>query len=248
MTSEDYGTFIADYASLLWGCGATCIRTEKNVSRISAALGIDAAVEIMPRHVHVILGDGTVIVRKMTHTGINFDINTRLSRLSWDLADSKISFDEMRRQFADISATAPTNRWEVLGLTSVANAAFCAIFGGDIVAMVLVMIATALGFRLKQMMLSAGRDARLTCLCAAFFSATFSAAGHIFGLGATPEIAVGTSVLYLIPGVPYINSVSDVIGRHYLCAMSRFLDALILTCCLSAGLASGLCILGLKWF
>ncbi len=70
----------------------------------------------------------------------------------------------------------------------------------------------------------------------------------MFGWGTTPEIALGTSVLYLIPGVPYINAISDIIGRHYLCALSRFMDACVLTCCLSAGLCIGMFILGLNWF
>ena len=97
-------------------------------------------------------------------------------------------------------------------------------------------------------MLDDGRDIRLTFICAAFFSSAISAGGHIFGLGATPEIALGTSVLYLIPGVPYINSVSDLWGRHYLCALWRFTDAFILTACLSLGLCAGMLILGFNWF
>ena len=97
-------------------------------------------------------------------------------------------------------------------------------------------------------MLDDGRDIRLAFLCASFFSATISAGGHIFEIGSTPEIALGTSVLYLIPGVPYINAVSDMIDRHYLCGFSRFIDALVLTACLSAGLCAGMFILGLKWF
>ena len=70
----------------------------------------------------------------------------------------------------------------------------------------------------------------------------------MFGIGSTPEIALGTSVLYLIPGVPYINAVSDMIDRHYLCAFSRFADAVVLTACLSAGLCGGMLVLGLRWF
>ena len=114
--------------------------------------------------------------------------------------------------------------------------------------MLIVFISTLAGYRLKQVMLEDKRDVRLTFLCASFFSAALSAGGHIFGIGATPEIAVSTSVLYLIPGVPYINAVSDMLDRHYLCAFSRFTDAVILTVCLSAGLCAGLFMLGLKWF
>lgn len=55
-------------------------------------------------------------------------------------------------------------------------------------------------------------------------------------------------MLYLIPGVPYINSVSDLLACHYLCAFSRFVDALVLTACLSVGLCAGMYLLGLRMF
>lgn len=245
---DSAGAFIADYAAALWRCGATCLRTEKNVGRIAGALGVEATVEILPRYVHVILADGSVLIRPVGKGCINFDINTRLSRLSWDLADGKITLEDAGRRLSEITRAPATGGLEMLVLTTLANAAFCRIFGGDAVAVLLVIAATAIGFRLRQMMLADGRDVRLTFICAAFVSAAISAAGHVFAVGATPEIAVGTSVLYLIPGVPYINSVSDMIGRHYLCAMSRFLDACVLTCCLSVGLCAGMFILGLEWF
>lgn len=84
--------------------------------------------------------------------------------------------------------------------------------------MLIVFISTLAGYRLKQIMLSDRRDVRLVFLCASFFSAALSAGGQLFGIGSTPEIALGTSVLYLIPGVPYINAVSDIIYKHYIVA------------------------------
>lgn len=252
--TEDYKTridFLADYASWLWGCGATCARLEKNVARMAEAFGIETDLSVMPSHVQIVghNNDCTCIaVRKTVHCGINFDINTRLSRLSWEIADGKIDFEGACKSFSSIIRTGPTGKWQVLLLASIANASFCRLFGGDFVSVLIVFVATLAGYRLKQIMLDDGRDIRLTFICAAFFSSAISAGGHIFGLGATPEIALGTSVLYLIPGVPYINSVSDLWGRHYLCALWRFTDAFILTACLSLGLCAGMLILGFNWF
>ena len=114
--------------------------------------------------------------------------------------------------------------------------------------MIVVFTVTFIGFRIKQMMLEAHRDVRLTFLVAAFVSASLSAACQLFHIGNTPDIAVGTSILYLIPGVPYINVVSDMLDHHYLCAFSRFIDACILTACLSLGLCFGMLILNIEWF
>lgn len=245
--------FLADYTSLLTGCGATCIRTEKNARRLADAFGVGFDISIMPNHVYVSVwrdnpSDSHTAVRRIINHGISFNINAKLSRLSWEVADNHLDFATTVDRFAAISKTKPTCKWEVLILTSLANASFCRLFGGDIISMLIVFISTLAGYRLKQVMLEDKRDVRLTFLCASFFSAALSAGGHIFGIGTTPEIAVSTSVLYLIPGVPYINAVSDMLDRHYLCAFSRFSDAAILTVCLSAGLCAGLFMLGLKWF
>ncbi|MDE6468993.1 MAG: threonine/serine exporter family protein [Muribaculaceae bacterium] len=245
-------TFLADYATALLACGATCIRIEKNVSRIAARYGVTTELTVMPSHVEICRLDGgdgwrQVAVRRIGSGGISFARNAALSRLSWDIADGKCSLAQGQQRFSKILATPPTDPMEVLLLSSVANASFCRLFGGDWIAMVIVFVATLAGMRLKQIMLESKIDLRVTVLCAAFFSTAISAAGNVFGLGSTPETALAAGVLYLIPGVPYINVVSDIIDRHYLCAFSRFMDACVLTICLSVGLTLGILVLGLKW-
>ena len=250
---KETAAFLAEYASLLLGCGSTCIRIEKNTRRMAEAFGVNIDIFIMPAHVTVSVwntdrSQTEMAQRKTASCGISFDLNTRLSQLSWKVADNSLPLHTAVERFQCIKTTKPTGKWEVLILASFANAAFCRLFGGHYFAMLIVFVSTLTGYRLKQIMLEDGRDVRLTFLCASFFSASISAGGHIFNIGSTPELALGTSVLYLIPGVPYINSVSDMIYRHYLCAFSRFLDAAVLTACLSAGLCAGMLMLGLKWF
>lgn len=251
---HEVASFLANYASQLLGCGATCIRIEKNTHRMADAFGVEFDISIMPTHIYVsVYGDDSirngVVIRKTASCGINFNLNARLSRLSWEVADNHLDFAVAVEHFNKIIIeTKPTGKWEVLILTSLANASFCRLFGGDTSAMLIVFISTLAGYRLKQIMLSDRCDVRLVFLCASFFSAALSAGGLLFGIGNTPEIALGTSVLYLIPGVPYINAVSDIIYKHYLCAFSRFVDAAVLTACLTVGLCAGMLILGLKWF
>lgn len=246
------GEFLGEYASWLWACGATCIRIQKNLSRMAEAIGVEADVTIMPRHIDVsVTHKGcdalhTVILRKIPKCGINFSMNTRLSRLSWEVADKKLSYEKAVSQFREIISSPPTPGVEILFLTGLANASFCRLFGGDMIAMLVVFVATLAGYRLKQMMLSKGLDVRLVFMCCAFFSSSISAGAQLFQWGDTPEIALATSVLYLIPGVPYINSVSDLIDCRYLCAFSRFMDAAVLTVSLSIGLCAGLFVLGLN--
>ena len=245
---HELAVFLAAYTSLLRGCGATCIRIEKNVARMAHAFDAEADVTMLPRHIQVsVEREGShpvVIVRKTADCGISFEINVLLSRLSWEVADGKVSFEGAVRRSRSIEHTPPTNPWLVLLLASLANASFCRLFGGDPVAMAEVFLATIAGFGLKQFMLARKRDVRVVFVVCAFCSAVITAGAARLGLGHTPDIAMGTSVLYLIPGVPYINAVSDLLDRHYLSAFIRFVDAGVLTACLATGWCAAMFLFG----
>lgn len=252
-TVKDACIFLSDYAAWLLGCGATCIRIEKNVRRMSEAFNIDSEMTIMPSHIHLSVWNkehtnSFNTIKRINKCGINFNINTLLSKLSWEVADAKVGFLEAQSIVKRIIDSPPANQKLVLFLASLANASFCRLFGGDGIAMLIVFIATFVGYRIKQIMLEYKADVRFVFFCSAFFSSVIAACGHLFTLGETPEIALGTSVLYLIPGIPYINSVSDMLDGHYICSFSRFMDASILTACLSAGMCGGLLLMDLSWF
>ena len=48
-------------------------------------------------------------------------------------------------------------------------------------------------------------------------------------------MAFGTSVLYLVPGIPYLNSVCDFFSGHIKLGTERIIDAILLTASLSLG-------------
>ena len=253
LCSRELCRFLSRYGAWLLGSGATCIRLEKNMKRIADAYGKEVELTVMPRHIHVTVyepgrNDMTTAISSVQATAISFNINTMLSRLSWEVADRKISFAEAERQFEQIITSDTQNRWLVLLLVTLANASFCRLFGGDAVAMAIVAIATAAGYYLKQLLLGHGADVRVVFLVCSFVSSILGATDSLFSIGATPEIAIGTSVLYLVPGIPFLNSFSDMLYRHYICAYSRFADAVVLTACLSTGLCAGMSLMHVGMF
>ena len=249
--ANETSAFIAEYAAWMYGCGATCTRIKENVARIAEKWNINCHLLIMPGSVELMVFDPTteqssVVIKRAPHTGISFYKNTYLSQLSWDIADGHVDLDEANKTLTEVSAAPFTNKWLVLLLTSLANLSFCRVFGGDLAAMLIVFVATFIGFRLKQILLEDGMNVKFVFLICAFFSSVIAASGYIFGWGNKPEVALGTCVLYLIPGIPYINSISDLMAGEYLVAYSRFMDAMILTFCLSVGLAAGILLMNLE--
>lgn len=250
---QDIGLFFSEYVTWLMNSGATCIRIEKNVDRIAKAWKVDVRMTIMPSRIILCVWDEK---KSTSYSNIsracfnknNFYVNALLSKLSWEIADGKVDFQKSNDRLKRIIQTSSLNRWTVLVLVSFANAAFCGLFKGDMISILLVFVATMVGYKLKQDMQEDKADIRFIFLCCAFVSSVIASGSYVFGWGNTPDIALGTSVLYLIPGIPYINAVSDMLDGHYICSFSRIMNAAILTFCLSAGLYGGLLIMNIHWF
>lgn len=237
--------FFAKYASYMLGSGATCIRIEKNLRRMANAVGLQVDMIILSHHVTVICTDNSTglhcqHIRRIAPVGISFEINTRLSELSWKVADRKVSMEEAETIFYRIIKHLPMQDSVIMMLVVAANASFCHLFGGDLGAMIIVAIATLLGYALKILLLSRRWDVKLTWLACSFVSALTAAGLTYFPLTHTPDWAISASVLYLIPGIPYINSISDGLDGHYLCAVGRLIHALALTACIALGLTAGI--------
>ena len=223
VTASRLCSFLSRYAAAMLGCGATCIRLTRNVDRIAAVMGMKVEIAIMPRHIHLSVinpdtGELLTTIESMSKCGISF-----------------ISHDSQ-------------NPVAVLLLAALANASFCRLFGGDTVAMAVVFIATAAGYYIKQLMLAKRCDLKVTVFVCAFVSSVIAATDSLFALGGTPSIAIATSALYLVPGIPFLNSFSDMLYRHYICSFSRFLDATVITCCMSAGLCLGMLLMKADMF
>ena len=244
--------FISEYAALLLRSGATCARLEKNVQRIATAWGFNIEMAIMPRHIHITInyidGHSSTLIKGLEKTHISFDIVTKLSKLSWEIADNNKDIPFAVKSLKEIEKTKPANRWWVLIAASLANASFCRLFGGDLTAMATVFSATMAGYFLKHVLVARKIDIRIIFIACAFVSLILATADNLFSLGKTSEIAIATSVLYLVPGIPFINAFSDLIDGHYICFFSRMTDAIILTACLSMGLCLGMIVMRLGMF
>lgn len=251
--ARDVCRFLSEYSAWILGSGASCIRLEKNVRRIAEAYGKKAEITITPHHVNISIaaadnGEAVSAIASSVPGPVSFNIITELSRLSWEIADSALPLEAARKRLASIVGNDSQNKWLVLILVAIANASFCRLFGGDLTAMTIVCLATLAGYYIKQWLLGAGADLRVTVIVCSFVSSVLGATDYLFALGSTPAITIGTSILYLVPGIPFLNSFSDMLYRYYICSFSRLMDALVLTACLSIGLCAGMMLMNVGMF
>lgn len=250
--------FLLSYASLQTSIGVQTSRIVNNSTRIAKSFGCDVTVMMFQRNVSISLSklcdvDGVKKCRHITalvhHRAkpINFNLNAELNKLSWFAHKQRPSLEELQHRFDELNKLKPLNRYVMLFMISLATAAFCKIFGGDNMSSVFVFISTLCGFYVKQEMNRHHAYIYGTTVASSFV------ASFVVGLflkfttiSNTPEIALGTSILFLVPGVPFINSIVDLFDGYILNGMSRLINALLILISMTIGITTTLIILDLS--
>ncbi len=235
--------FIVKYATHLMGCGVHSSRVIRNTTRISQALGYEAELCIMPQHIIVTvqcdkINEKVTEVARIPHLPINFKHNSELSALSWSAFDEQLSLEDVEARYSKIVNTPRLSFFLVLTFASAANASFCKLFGGDATSIVIVFIATAIAFYFRTLMLKTKVNIYFIVFLTAFLASLTSSLSLL--LPTTSDIALATSVLFLVPGVPLINGIIDTFDGHILTGISRLIQATLIIVSLASGLGATL--------
>lgn len=234
------GKFIAEYSAHLMGAGVHTSRVVRNSKRIGEAYGVDVKLGVF--HKNIIL---TLIHRESGETcnqvvdipahPISFEHNAELSALSWEVYDRHLPLETLAEKYRAIVAAPKIHPLFVLLLVGFANASFCKLFGGDLCSMGIVFSATLAGMFLKQQMQKKKMNHYIIFIVSAFVASLCASTSLIFDT--TSEIALATSVLYLVPGVPLINGVIDVVEGYVLTGFARLTEASLLIVSIAIGLS-----------
>ena len=232
--------FLEEYTRRLLGSGVHTSRVIRNAMRIATSQGTDLTIFVTVRCLVLTIRD-LATQERLTRVvavpalPISFDLNSSLSALSWDAFDESLPLPEIRRRYDEIIRRPHRPVWLVTLLLSLANGAFCRLFHGDWTAVVCVIIATAIGVTVKNSLLRMKVNLYFAVALASFTASLCASVSLL--TDCTASIALATSPLFLVPGVPLINSVIDTLEGHILTAVSRLVRALLLVMCISFGLA-----------
>ena len=238
---EELSIFLAKYAAALLSSGAYTSRVSRCTERIGESYGYDVSMIIWLKYINLSIAQKDNYEYRRTQVSSNPPMNTNfriiseLSALSWQIHDSKITLKEARIRFEHIMQNKHNGFFATLFFASLANAAFCKLFEGDIGALICVFMGTFAGFASKHILTNLQVDIRGIYVLVSFISSFVAYIGVHFGITKTPGIAIGLSIVYLIPGIQIINALADVLHEYTLMALSRGVNMIILLTCIAVG-------------
>jgi uncharacterized membrane protein YjjP (DUF1212 family) len=237
---KEIANFIADYATCLLGSGVHTSRVIRNSTRIGQSFEVTVRMTTFQKTIILTVFDENsknvyTEVVEIPALPICFEFNSELSSLSWDAFDNRLPLSDLREKYRRIVSKPKMSPHLILLLVGLANAAFCRLFGGSWAAAGVVCLATLAGFFTRQQMQRRKINHFIVFTVSAFVASMCASVTLAFD--ATAEIAIAISVLYLIPGVPLINGVIDIVEGHTVTGCSRLIQAFLLVICIAAGLS-----------
>lgn len=243
--------FLRSFCAALLAVGSQTARVDRNAARIAKAFGFEVDLAVFPKHLMISVSsqdgqDRRTSVGSIKSGAPDFQKVAELNALGWRIVDKGLNLEQAWECFKAIMSGPRVDPAKLRLMVACANAAFCRLFGGDVAAMALVFAATLAGFFLRQLLARWGVDAKIIFFLCAFAASLLASPGVIFHWGATPETALASSVLFLIPGIPLINAMLDIGDGHVLMGFARAVHASILIICIALGLALTMMILGVN--
>ncbi len=238
---------------LLVESAADTNRIVRNMKRVAAYLGIPEE----KLHIDVSYTMLMVNVSDVAHSfskfqkcekhGINMTVISAISKLSWRAIEKDYSLDEYEEELERI-ANAPRNYvpYMVAIGAGFACGGFCKLFGCDWIAFFLASIAAFVGFRVRARLVEFGVNVYMSIAIAAFVSTCLAYASSFTGWSSTPYHPLLACALFIVPGVPLINFVDDMIDNYLLVGITRAANTVMMVGAMAFGIALAirLCVMG----
>ncbi len=231
---------------LLVESAADTNRIMRNMKRVAAYLGLPE------EHLHIYVNYNILMVnlsdaehsfskfQRCEKHGVNMTTLSLVSRLSWKAIREDYSLERYEAELEEIRCR-PRNYtpWQVAIGTGLACGGFCVQFGCDWMAFLYASIAAAVGMRLRGFLNACGLNHYMNIAAAAFVATLLAWVTTLLPAAwtTTPLHPLLACALFIVPGVPLINFVDDMLDNYIQVGLVRAINTVLSIAAMSFGIA-----------
>ncbi|MGY5352221.1 threonine/serine ThrE exporter family protein [Wenyingzhuangia sp. IMCC45533] len=232
---------LLEIGSLLMGAGASTNRIKVTIERIAEHLGYDTEILVTHKTVLLLLKNKETQkvynrFKKTAPHGANFKLVSGISRMSWNAVEQDWNAHQIHTEIERLKGATRYPFMITLCAVSLADAAFCRLFGGAYIDMLIAFVATFVAFNLRHQLVIKHFNPYLSITLVSFTSCLIAGLAVYLQIGVNPNLAFATCVLFLIPGIPLINSFSDLIDGYVTNGIARGINAMLIAFSIALGM------------
>lgn len=260
---------------LLLRTGETLLASNADTARIMRNMARTAAFLGLPEeNLHVYVNYNMLMVnlsddchsftkfRRCPRHGVDMTAISAVSKLTWRAIKEDYTLDDYERELSLIVHRRRTyTPWMVAVGGGLACGGFCIQFGCDWTAFFYASMAAILGLRLRTWLNTKGSNGYVSIVVAAFTATLIAWLTSLLSLtpavaaalpscmvSATPWHPLMACALFIVPGVPLINFVSDMLGNYVQMGITRAVITLLILLAMAFGIAFAIYVCGIDNF
>lgn len=236
-------------AVLMLEFGAESILVEQTAQRLGKALGVDSVeVSLIPSAIVLTTlksGQSVTTTRRAHHKPINMSIVCDVQKMTINSEKKITNADDILETLKNIEPNY-YNRWLIVFIVGLPCASFAYLRGVDINGFFITFLAAATAMIIRQELLKRKFILIITFGVTAFFATVIANLSNSLNLSETSNIVLSASVLLLVPGIPFINSMLDATKGYLSMSWGRWMQASLLTFASAIGIIVAMSLLDIK--
>jgi len=236
-------------AAMLLEYGAESRLIEQLTSRLGIALGCTSIeMSLIPSAIVLttLVGDSSVTTTRRAHEQpINMSIVHQIVSICILAEQNPRDIMLVERKLAAIHSN-PYPAWLLIPTIGIACAAFSHLQGADWMGFLITFLAASIGMIVRRELSRRNYSLLIVFAFTAFVCTLIASLSFYQDISSTPSIVLSSSVLLLVPGFPYINSMLDAFKGYISMGWGRWTQATLLTLMSSLGIMLAMGLLKLK--
>lgn len=228
---------------LLVESAADTNRIVRNMNRVAAYLGLPEEklhIDVSYTMLLVNVSDGQHSFskfQKCENHGINMTAISEISKLSWRAIEEDYSLDRYEEELERIRTKERNYTPYLIAIgAAFACGGFCKLFGGDWLAFLFASVCAFVGFKTRAYSNAFGINHYMSMAIAAFVATCLAYVTTFTGLSSTPYHPLLACALFIVPGVPLINCVDDMIDNYIQVGIVRAVNTALIVGAMAFGI------------
>lgn len=231
--------------------GSEARRIEETVHRLGTGLGCDwLDILVSPNAIIATTVSGDEFrtkIRRVVRTGVNMTIIAEVNHLTRLVSENGLNRFEVRQELERIDHLKPNySRWTVAFMVGLGCAAFSRLFGADMAVFAVTFVASSIAMLVRQELHHRRFNGILLVMVTAFVAGCIASVATIYQWSEEPQLALASSVLLLVPGVPLINSAEDLLDGHVVMGIVRGFMGGLFALAIAVGLLAAMELMGVS--
>ena len=224
--------------------GANANQIVRDMRRAAAYMGISND------HLHIHIAYSNILInihspedcftsfRKVQYMGANMEVISAISVLTWTALRKDYTLDQFAEELETIAEKEPPYSNAVSAIfAGFACGAFPILFGGTIISAWITTFCALLGFIVRLILGRFQINGYISIACAAAVSSGLAfLSGCLFDT-ADVIYAMIACTLFMVPGIPLINTVDDLLNNHILAGITRAVHTLLIVGSMTVGIS-----------